>query len=87
MGFHEYACTRRGVNYEQGKWWCKQHSPSVVKARQDAMQTKYREDSAIRSAEYKRREAEAAACQGVDIEDLTQGILARLLAEYAKSSG
>jgi hypothetical protein len=36
FGFdHNYSCTRHGTVFEDGKWWCKQHSPSGVKAREE----------------------------------------------------
>lgn len=38
-GYHDYQCQRRGVNVEGGKRWCKQHTPSLKKAKkQEAMQ-------------------------------------------------
>lgn len=34
-------CARKGVNSEDGEVWCKQHTPSLVKAKQVAKQAEY----------------------------------------------
>ena len=55
---HSYAggspCARKGVNLEFGEWWCKQHTPSLIKAKQAA-------ESAAWQAKYESRRQEAAA--------------------------
>lgn len=33
--WHRHQCTRKGVNQEEGKWFCKQHTPSIIKAKDD----------------------------------------------------
>ncbi len=41
LGWPTYqTCARSGVVLEDGKWWCKQHAPSAVKARRDKARTK-----------------------------------------------
>ena len=47
-------CARRGVNLEFGEWWCKQHTPSLIKAKRAA-------ESAAWQAKYESRRQEAAA--------------------------
>ena len=42
-------CSRRGVVFEDDKWWCRQHSPSATKARREA--AKRRSDEDIRQHE------------------------------------
>lgn len=31
--FRAHQCLRRAVLFENGKWWCKQHAPSTVRAK------------------------------------------------------
>jgi hypothetical protein len=45
-----YQCSRRGVNTEDEKLWCKQHTPSLVKARSEASYQKYTDDMERRNA-------------------------------------
>ena len=30
---HSFPCSRKGIVHENGEWWCKQHAPSSVAAR------------------------------------------------------
>ncbi len=41
-GWHTLPCSRKGVNFDQDKWWCKQHTPSVEAARKAAQLVKYK---------------------------------------------
>ena len=47
-------CVRKGVNLEGGEWWCKQHTPSLIKAKRAAA-------SAAWQAKYESQRQEAAA--------------------------
>ena len=58
--FAGHRCTRKGVNHEDGRDWCKQHTPSLAKAKRDAAYAKMvRESNAridARAAAGKRQE-------------------------------
>lgn len=41
---HSHQCTRRGMIEEDGKRWCKQHSPSSTKARHEASAARFQAD-------------------------------------------
>jgi hypothetical protein len=56
-GFSAHQCHRKGVTLEGGKWWCKQHAPSLVKARRDARDSEWQ---AKRDAAYARQAREEA---------------------------
>lgn len=51
-------CARRGVVEEDGRWWCRQHAPSHVRARYDT-------DRAARAAQYAAARALAKATRAV----------------------
>lgn len=34
-------CSRHGTVFEGGKWWCRQHAPSLVEQRREEMRHKY----------------------------------------------
>ena len=60
-------CVRKGVNLEGGEWWCKQHTPSLIKAKRAAAsaawQAKYesqRQEAAARHQETDERDRRAA---------------------------
>lgn len=36
-----YCCTRTGVVFEDGKYWCRQHAPSAVKERREKSEERY----------------------------------------------
>ena len=40
-GWHLTQCSRNGKYEEEGKHWCRQHSPSATKARQKASDQRY----------------------------------------------
>ena len=42
-GYQTYQCKRRSVNAEDGKRWCRQHTPSIVKAKADAKMQEYQD--------------------------------------------
>jgi len=39
--WHSHRCHRNGTVHEEGKWWCKQHSPSAEKARREASKARW----------------------------------------------
>jgi hypothetical protein len=43
-GRASYSCSRHGKYEERGKWWCKTHLPSEVKARREARAEKWQAD-------------------------------------------
>lgn len=45
-------CHRRGVVFEDGKWWCKQHSKAATQARRAKSEQRYAEESAQRTARW-----------------------------------
>lgn len=42
-GFHR--CSFHGTIQENGKWWCKKHAPSVLKAEENKIHIKYNLES------------------------------------------
>ncbi len=49
---HHYRCSRNGKLEENGKWWCKQHAPSSVKARGEASAARWKAEHQKRMAPY-----------------------------------
>lgn len=45
-----WRCTRRGVVERNGKWWCSQHDPDAVKARQGAADAKRKAEDVANEA-------------------------------------
>lgn len=41
--FQGYQCSRKGVIEEDGKLWCRQHAPSLVKSRRDKNMSTYQD--------------------------------------------
>lgn len=39
-----HQCTRKGINTEEGHVWCKQHTPSMVKAKSDARYAQWQDE-------------------------------------------
>ena len=68
-GWHSHSCSRKGINFEDDKWWCKQHTPSIIKARNEAQMAKWKRELEERCA--KRKE-----------DDRIQGIKDKLYAAY-----
>jgi maltoporin len=50
--FHGY-CLRSGTVEDGGEWYCWQHSPAAFKARREASNRKWQEESAYRDARLK----------------------------------
>ena len=51
-----YDCTRNGKLFEDGKWWCKQHAPSVKAQKAAALRKKIDKEIETGREVYKRRE-------------------------------
>lgn len=77
-GYGGSRCMRAGVVEEGGKWWCKQHAPSAVKARRDASNARYSEET---------RRMMAAHHRAAVIKEATQNLIeaARLAARQQGS--
>ena len=60
VGFHFYECRRCASVREGGKWYCKTHAPSLVKAKNDARQAKWDASAKARREGWAKEEAEAA---------------------------
>lgn len=39
-----HQCHKSGKNYEDGKWWCQVHTPSVMKSKADARSAKWNKE-------------------------------------------
>lgn len=65
--YDRHPCSRRGVVEEGGKVWCKQHVPSVVAARRDEREARWRRDALAEHAEVAaaERDRRAAAFPGL----------------------
>lgn len=51
-GFGVSCCARRGVIEEDGKWWCKQHSPTQVKSKRKKQNAKWTLEGKISTLKY-----------------------------------
>ena len=51
--YREGRCSRNGVNFEDGKWWCRQHTPSILKKKREDEQAKYDKDWKEKQARWK----------------------------------
>lgn len=58
-------CKRDGVNFEDGKHWCTQHTPSVKKAKEDAAYRQRMEQYKQDNARQAHRNAALAACANI----------------------
>jgi len=78
-GWHFNRCKRRGVVEEDGKLWCKQHSPSAKRTRLEAATARYNAQNEARNAPYRKIER---------LEDINRDLLAALkeLAEHPDDS-
>lgn len=81
--FHHHQCMRRSVVEEDGKRWCRQHLPSVVKARRDEVTRKYKAKDDQRMLLHSTRDRLITAVleaeqvlDAVPVEDLRQAIQA-----------
>lgn len=85
-GFADYHyCTRKGILFEEGKHWCRQHAPSTRKAKRVAWEARWARERAEQIDQKIRREAKEAAyaaCQaaGLSTEALQDGVIEDLIA-------
>lgn len=77
-GWHIHPCTRAGRVKEGGKWWCKQHVPSLAKARTAERDRKWQEKWDRQDKE--RAEAKAAQAEVQRRADCYPDLLAALKA-------
>lgn len=54
---HRSSCSRSGSVYENGRWWCKQHSPSAVAKRAADSDARWKKQWAERKAGWAREDA------------------------------
>ena len=59
-GFHRYPCGKGASIDEGGKWYCRTHAPSLVKAKQEARHAKWDASAKARREGWAKEEAEAA---------------------------
>lgn len=67
-----HLCCFAGVVFEDGKWWCKKHSPSFLAAKEAARQANFKAKNDARDAKWKaqsdwngRAKACVKACDGM----------------------
>lgn len=46
-GWHDYSCTRSGTIEENGKWWCRQHAPSLIAEKRAAKEAAWAAETAV----------------------------------------
>lgn len=89
MTMYFHPCHRNGVHYENDKWWCRQHAPSIVAAKNAARHAKCeakwkadkqkQEEKKLREA---RRDACERACAGLQDPEATIKDLVRCVTAY-----
>jgi hypothetical protein len=78
-GYRRYICGKTAKAERDGKWYCGIHDPVRLKAIRDKTYARYRAESEAQDKAWRRQIAEAKACEGVETELLTRGLLKRLL--------
>ena len=78
QGYHAYHCGKRAKLFEEGKWYCGIHAPSVVAAREAT--TRARIDNAIRRVDRQCRIDEASRRAEKALLDCNGTLPARLTA-------
>ena len=63
-------CLRKGKVQREGEWYCKQHDPVAVKAKQDAEKAKYQAQHKRQKEDYARRQALEKLANGIETKDL-----------------
>ena len=89
MSFHQ--CLRRGINEEDGKLWCKQHTPSIVAAKDYERRQKWKKEGVISDARWDIRMAEFSLVNAVREHGLDEAALDKeyqaLLGSRREASG
>lgn len=81
------TCQRNGIVFENGKWWCKQHSPSEQKRKEDELHAKWKAQDEQRAQARERIAAMKQLTAGIPTAALLEpGARASLLAAV-KSMG
>lgn len=73
--FHKGQCQRNGVIERDGKWYCKQHDPEAVKAKEEAKRAQWRAEQDAALAHRRRVKAALKLCEGFTTEELESGTL------------
>ena len=76
--FLGYQCSRGGVNEENGKLFCKQHTPSLVAAKEEARRQKWREQWSKdrKDADEKRKKIEDEKNELADLRAMKKALIA-----------
>lgn len=77
VSFH--PCTRNASIVRNGKPYCKQHDPERLAEQNRIRQAKWDAERKARNEEYRRRDAEKAACTGIPTEALESGAVRKLI--------
>jgi len=67
-----YQCQNKPVVTEDGKLYCRIHSPEYVKAKRVKQQAKWDKESMERQTQYALKGARYAATEGLTLEELKQ---------------
>ena len=78
--FHDHLCPRKGKVERNGKWYCGQHDPEAVAAKQAAKDRALGVRWAAGKAFYARRELELNVLKPYSTEALQGGAIAELVA-------
>ena len=71
-GWHTGQCVRRGVNKENHKHYCKQHTPSAIATRRQERDDKEKKVWATKKERWERINAMDKFCEGVSNKELKQ---------------
>lgn len=73
-GYHLRQCSRKVSLTENGRGYCKQHAPSVEKARDDARQARWKRDEDVRDAHRAIQKAKYAIVAAAEAYVASKGI-------------
>ena len=65
-----HSCFRNAIVIEDGKPWCRQHAPSLVKARREAQDAKWAEENKASNERWQRIHAKETAVGHLSTADL-----------------
>ncbi len=83
--YEKHRCYREGAVEEDGKWWCRQHSPSAKKTRVDKRDARGKAQDALRDALHRRSNVEALVLHAARLGDpVTAKVRESLLAADAE---
>ena len=81
-GYGARSCKHKPIISEDGRWWCAQHAPSKVKARQAAKEARWDAKDKAESAKYR---LEAAAPDLLAALEGMESVLASAMLETARA--